>query len=249
MGVPLIGCHCDVCASKNPHNRRLRPSALVTFDDERKILIDCGPDFRFQALRESLNELSGVILTHAHYDHTAGIDELRIYCARQRGPLPCLLSQSTYDDLSLQFKYIFHGDARTKGLVTQFETSILPDRRGKISFLGANVRFNTYDQSGMEVNGFRFGELAYTSDIKTYPETIFEDLRGIKHLVISALRFTHSELHFTVDEAISFAERAGAKHTWLTHIAHELDHERGNAYLPSNVRLAYDGLKIPFFAE
>ena len=249
MGVPLIGCHCPVCSSDNPHNHRLRPSALLTYERNKRILIDCGPDFRLQAMRAGLESLDAVILTHTHYDHTAGIDELRIYNARQKKTLPCLLSQATHNDLCTRYGYIFVGDARTKGLVTQFDLTLLPNERGTISFQGLNIGYTTFDQAGMEVNGFRFGELAYMSDIKTYPETIFEDLKGVKHLVISALRFTHSHLHFSVDEALAFAERSGAQHTWLTHIAHEIDHEKANAYLPQNVRLAYDGLKIPFIAE
>ncbi len=249
MGVPLIGCHCAVCRSDNPHNNRLRPSALLTHGDNKKILIDCGPDFRLQALRSDLDSLDAVILTHTHHDHTAGIDELRIFNARQRKPLPCLLSAATYDDLALRYGYIFTGDKRTKGLVTQFDLTQLPADRGTISFEGLTIGYTTFDQAGMEVNGFRFGELAYMSDIKNYPETIFDDLKGVKILILSALRFTHSDLHFSVDEALAFAQRSGAAQTWLTHIAHEMDHEKGNAYLPPNVRLAYDGLEISFTAE
>lgn len=248
MGVPLVGCYCDVCTSNDPRNYRLRPSALLTYEDQ-KVLIDCGPDFRLQALRSRLDSLDAVILTHAHHDHTAGIDELRIYNARQRKPLPCLMSRATCSDLATRYGYIFAGDSLAKGLVTQLDLSLLPDQRGVTAFQGLSVGYTTFHQAGMEVNGFRFGELAYVSDIKSYPETIFEDLEGIKYLVISALRFNHSDLHFTVDEALAFAARSTAQYTWFTHIAHEMDHEKANARLPTNVRLAYDGLEVPFIAE
>ena len=116
-GVPLIGCHCDVCTSDNPHNNRLRPSALLTYENGQRIMIDCGPDFRMQALRAQLNTLDGLVLTHAHHDHTAGIEALRIYYARQRKPLPCLLSKATHDDLMNRFNYIFDKRCRPQGLV------------------------------------------------------------------------------------------------------------------------------------
>lgn len=107
------------------------------------------------------------------------------------------------------------------------------------------MRYFTYEQAGMAVNGYRIGNLAYVSDIRNYPQTIFEDLKGVTHLIVSALRFAPSPLHLSVDEAIDFGNRAGAKHTWLTHIAHEIDHAKAEEYLPPNFRIAYDGLEIP----
>lgn len=245
MGIPVIGCECPVCRSGTPENMRLRPSVLVTMGS-RRFLVDAGPDLRNQALRYRFSTVDGVILTHAHNDHVAGIDELRLFCLYRKAPLPLLLSSDTYRDVAQRFPYIFGGDKRVVGLVATFDVHLLEAQRGKVDFEGIPISYVTYEQAGMAVNGFRIGDMAYISDIRTYPETIFEDLAGVKVLVVTALRFTQSHLHFTVDEAIDFAEKIGAEQTWLTHISHDLDHEKTNAYLPPHVRMAYDGLEIPF---
>ncbi len=245
MGIPVIGCSCAVCHSEMPHNKRLRPSALVTLGDQR-LLIEAGPDLREQALRYGLRTIDGVILTHAHNDHVAGLDELRLFYLYKGAPIPLLLSNDTYDDVAKRFGYIFGQDKRVEGLVACFDIHQLPAERGKVDFVGMTIGYTSYEQAGMRVDGFRFGDMAYISDIRRYPETIFEDLAGVTTLVLTALRYTPSHLHFTVDEAVAFAEKVGARHTWLTHIAHDLDHEKTNAYLPPHVRLAYDGLEITF---
>lgn len=242
-GVPVIGCRCDVCTSSNPYNRRQRSAALLTIN-KKNFLIDSGPDVRMQALRWEINSLDGVLFTHAHQDHTAGIDDLRIYYIRSQKSLPCLLSQATLDDIATRFSYLF-----TPSLNTRLEFLTLPDERGSILFEGLLIRYFTFQQLSMPVNGYRFGDLAYVSDIRDYPETIFEDLKGVRTLVISALRYTPSPMHLTVDEAVAFAERVGAQHTYLTHLSHDLEHEKTNAYLPQNVRMGYDGMIIDFHVE
>lgn len=243
MGVPVIGCSCAVCRSTSPHNKRLRPSGLLTIADQ-KFLIDCGPDFRQQALTHKIDTLDGVILTHAHHDHTASLDELRIYYLRHNKALPCLLSKDTEADIKRRFYYMFKEDDPYAQMTTKLELHLLQGDRGKTLFQGVEISHFTYEQGGMQVNGFRIGSFAYVSDIRQFPETVYEDLKGVKILVLSALRHTPSHLHFNVDEAIEFSEKIGADHTWLTHIAHELDHEKTNAYLPTNIRLAYDGLQL-----
>ena len=245
MGIPVIGCDCPVCQSELALNRRLRPSALLVAG-EQNILIDCGPDFREQALRYQINKIDGLILTHAHHDHTSGIDELRIYCLRTKQAIPCLLSMATASDIKTRFYYLFDDRSPYTKLTTKFSLQVLDGERGETDFLGLRVGYMTYEQGGMQVNGFRFGSLAYISDIRHYPDSIFDDLAGVQTLILSSLRYTPSDLHFSVDEAVEFAKRVGAKETWLTHIAHELEHEKANAYLPSNVRMAYDGLKLEF---
>lgn len=241
MGVPVIGCECAVCRSDNPENKRTRSSGLLTID-EKKILIDCGPDFRDQALKNHIDRLDGVILTHAHHDHTGGIDDLRAYYIKTYAPMPCLLSKDTAEDIRQRFSYIFRSGPNQ--FTTKLALQLLESDRGTVEFLGIPIHYLTYEQMGMPVNGFYWRDFAYISDIRIYPESILEDLKGIRTLVLSALRFTHSDFHFTVDEAVEFAQKIGAQQTWLTHIAHDLDHEKTNAYLPANIRLAYDGLEI-----
>lgn len=245
MGIPVVGCSCEVCRSSSEHNKRLRPSALLEVDN-KKILIDAGPDFRFQALANHVNRLDGVIFTHAHHDHTAGIDELRVYHLWDRKELPCLVSIETADELKDRFKYIFAKKESPKMLISRLKLEELQGERGECNFLGIRFGYFTFTQAGMKVNGFRFGSLGFASDIREYPESIFEDLKGIKKLVVSALRFESSAVHFSIEDALRFSERTTARETWLTHIAHEVDHEAASKYLPSNVHLAYDGLTLNF---
>lgn len=244
MGVPVIGCSCPVCTSKDEKNKRTRPSALLKAK-QKTIVIDAGPDFRTQALREGLGYIDGVIFTHAHHDHTAGLDDLRVFTMKRSSPMPCLMSESTAKDLKHRYEYIFQKSDKPK-LVSKVELHVLNGDRGESSFLGIPFRYLSYIQSGMPVNGFRFGNLAFVTDIKEFPETVYEDLQGIEVLVVSALRHGPSYMHLTVEEAVDFSRKVGASQTWLTHIAHELDHEETNRNLPSNVRLAYDGLTITF---
>lgn len=247
MGIPVIGCRCAVCTSTNPHNKRLRPGVLIQIAG-KKIIIDAGPDYRTQALTHQIHSLDGVIITHAHHDHTAGIDDLRVYIKEQE-TLPCLLSHETHNDLKSRFEYIFEPTKESMTLVTRFNITYLEDEQGEVEFCGVNFKYFSYKQGGMTVNGFCFGDLAFVSDIKDFSETIIGEIKGVHTLVVSALRFTPSHLHFTVDEAVAFAKKVQAKQTWFTHIAHDLDHEQTNAYLPPSIRMGYDGLKIPFWTE
>lgn len=243
VGVPMIGCSCDVCRSSDPLNHRLRPSALLRIQN-KQFLIDAGPDFRLQALRTGLTHLDGLLLTHAHHDHTAGIDDLRPIYYRRESPLPVLLSDETAKEVRLRYGYLF--DSRHEDFIPRFNLHLLRDEAGEIVFENLLIHYVTYKQGGMSVNGYRIGELAYLSDIRHFPSSIFERLQGVKILIISALRYTPSPLHFSVDEAIDFAKQLKAEQVWLTHLSHELEHHQTNAYLPSHIRLAYDGLEIDF---
>lgn len=248
MGVPVVACSCAVCTSNSPFNKRTRSSALITIKD-KKILIDCGPDFRMQALNSHINSLDGIILTHAHYDHIGGIDDLRGLFVKNEKQLPCLLSKATADDVKVRFNYVFSKADVTPVLRPKLVLQELPKDEGDVDFLGVKIKYLSYVQAGMPINGIIIGNLAYISDIKHYSDKIFEDLKNIDTLILSALRFTPSPMHLTVDEAIDFARKVNAKQTYLTHIAHELDHEKTNAYLPINIQMGYDGLNLTFQAE
>ncbi len=247
MGIPVMGCDCSVCTSSSSFNKRLRPSALVTVGD-KTILIDTGPDLRQQALRYNIKNIDAAIITHCHNDHTAGFDEVRAFYMRHGKSLPCLASEFTANDLKNRFAYIFENTNPQK-LVPKIEFQTLESDRGVVEFLGLQLGYVSFSQAGIPVNGFRFGNLAFISDIREYPETIFKDFQGIEKLVLSSLRFEPSPLHFNIEEAIAFARKMGAKQTWLTHIGHELDHEKTNAMLPEGFKLAHDGLEISFQIE
>lgn len=244
-GVPIIGCKCAVCQSTSPFNKRLRPSAFVKIG-KKSFLIDSGPDFRIQALHYGIDTLNGVILTHTHYDHVGGLDELRVFYFLQHIRLPMLSSIETYDELRHRFHYLFKTKQADGTLQSQFDFQILENDFGPVHFQGMKLQVVSYSQADMKVNGYRFGNLAYISDIREYDQQVVDVLQGVETLIVSALRYDRSEVHFNIDEAIEFSEKVGAKRTFLTHISHDLDHEKTNQQLPENIRLSFDGLEIPF---
>lgn len=242
LGVPIIGCDCDVCQSTNHLNKRLRPSALVTIEGKH-LLIDSGPDYRTQALRYGIHSLDGVLMTHTHHDHTAGLDDLRIYLYRDQRSLPILASKESAEDLRRRYYYLFPPNPGKHRLLLQ---ELPPEPQGNVHFQEIPISYVTFEQGGMPVNGFRVGNLAYLSDIRHFSPSIFTYLEGVEILIISALRFTPTELHFSIDEALDFIGKVNPVKGWLTHISHDLDHEKTDAYLPSHIKLAYDGLTIDF---
>ncbi len=243
VGIPVIGCSCEVCHSNDPLNQRLRPSVLLHVG-QRQFLIDAGPDFRMQALRHGITKLDGLLLTHAHHDHTAGIDDLRPIYYRRQTPLPVLLSSATAQELQTRFFYLFQSNDET--FISRFRLQVLPDQAGSVMFENLLIQYVTYTQGNMLVNGYRIGDLAYLSDIRHFSPSIFDALEGVRYLIISALRYTPSPLHFSVDEAIDFAKQLKADLVWLTHLSHDLEHHQTSAYLPAHIHLAYDGLEIDF---
>lgn len=223
----------------------MRPSVLLSVGPKR-YLIDAGPDFRTQALHYGIDHLDGVLLTHTHYDHIGGLDELRVFYFFHKKRIPILSSIETYDELRFRFHYLFKTKQADGSLQSQFDFQILEEDFGKTHFQGLLVHYMTYTQANMKVTGFRFKDLAYVSDIRDYSDRVIETLKGVKTLVLSALRYTPTEVHFSIDEAIAFSKKVGAEKTLLTHIAHDLDHDQTNQKLPATIRLAHDGLEVPF---
>jgi len=245
LGIPVITCKCPVCTSNSPLNKRTRPSVLLEVG-RRTFLIDVGPDFREQALHFGIDELDGVLLTHSHYDHIGGIDELRVFYFKHKKRMPILASIDTYDELRHRFHYLFQTKQADGTLQSQFDFQILEEDFGRATFQGLKLQYVSYTQANMKVTGYRFGPLAYISDIRHFDDRIIEDLKGTEVLVVSAVRYTPSEVHFTIDEAVEFSRAVGAKRTFLTHMAHDLEHDATNQKLPEDVRLAHDGLELSF---
>ena len=243
-GIPIIGCHCPVCSSHSVHNRRLRPSGLIKLKD-KTFLIDVGPDFRQQALLHRIDHLDGLLLTHTHFDHIAGIDELRAYYFQSKKPLPCLLSEESLELLKQRYDYLFEPLQENGSLRAQFQFQALQDF-GRVEFAGYSIDYLSYSQCGMKVTGFRIGPLAYISDIHDYDETVLLALKGVQKLIVSAIGSESSHAHFSVDEAVEFSRKIGAQRTWLTHISHHLDHDAAEHFLPPDIRMGYDGLEISF---
>lgn len=243
-GVPLIGCHCKVCLSTSPYNKRLRPSVLIRAG-EKNFLIDAGPDFRQQALTYKIERLDGLLITHTHFDHIGGIDDLRSFYFLQKGKLPCILSKESFNDLSIRCHYLMQPMRDGHTIAAQIAFTVLEGDAGKIHFGGVDFRYVSYQQAQMKVTGYLCGNLAYISDIRSFDESLIHTLKGTEILILSALRETPTLMHFSVEEAIAFSKQVGAKETYLLHLSHDFDHEEMNQKLPHNVRLSYDGLKIP----
>lgn len=244
MGVPMVGCECSVCLSSFPKNKRLRSSGLFTIAG-KNILLDAGPDIRGQMLKYPVKELHGFLVTHTHFDHIAGIDDLRVFCFGGK-KLPTLLSKETFEEIKIRFHYLF--EERKKG-IAQLDPTLLDQDMGSSTFAGITIDHVTYKQSGMRVNGYKIGNLAYLTDIQEYDPAIIPFLQGTEILIVSALRKGFSPAHLTIEKALAFREQIGAKQTFFTHIAHELEHEKTNQELPEDVSLAYDGLEIDFYYE
>ncbi len=244
-GIPVMGCTCEVCTSKDRKNKRFRASSLLRYEG-RQILIDAGPDIRQQALCFGIRHVDGLMLTHTHYDHVGGLEELRVFSRVQNRPIDCLLSPISLVHIKKLFYYFFEEHKEDKTIPAKFEFHLLDGLRGATEFCGLPIRYFTYAQPHMEVTGYRFGDLAYITDIKSYPETIFEDLKDVKTLIISALRHTSSKLQFSVDEAVDFAKRVHPSSTYLIHMAHEIEHNHLASLLPPNIFPAYDGLELTF---
>ena len=247
-GIPVMGCSCAVCQSTNSKNKRLRASCLVRFKD-KTILIDAGPDLHAQAISFGLKSIDGLLITHTHYDHIGGLEELRIFAYLRKSPILCLLSATSLSHLKKLFYYLFDEHSQDKTKPAKFDFRVLDGGRGITNFCGIPIRYFTYSQPNMEVVGYRFGDLAYVTDIKSFPDSIFEDLKDCKTLIISALRHAPTALQFSVDEAIEFAQRVRAETTYFIHMSHEIDHDTLEKILPPSIKLGFDGLEIAFELE
>ncbi len=247
MGVPTLGCRCAVCTSEDPHDRRLRPSLLLRWREglkERVVVIDTGPDFREQALRAGLTRVDAVLYTHGHADHILGLDDLRplsFVAIREGEAIPLYASEATAEVLRRIFDYTFSPDAT---YATRARVRIEP-LKDRTAVLGVEFVRVPLLHGQMETSGFRFGRVAYLTDVSAIPEASFALLEGLDCLILSALRYKPHPSHATIEQAVDWARRIGAKKTWFTHIAHELGHAATNRDLPEGMALAYDGLTFP----
>jgi phosphoribosyl 1,2-cyclic phosphate phosphodiesterase len=240
MGVPTLACHCAVCESTDPLDKRTRPSILLSYGG-RNVVIDTTPDFRFQAMRAHIDRLDAVIYTHGHADHILGLDDIRPYNLKQKGVVPLYGAPETLAILRRQFAYIFD-TAPTESSVPGVE---LHDIDGPFSLFGTEFLPVPAHHGPQMVLGFRFGKAAYLTDFSRVPEASMELLRGLDDFILDALRYVPHPMHSTVDQSLALIEELKPKRAWFTHICHDLGHAAVNARLPDNVRLSYDGLQFP----
>ena len=240
VGVPAIGCTCKVCRSQDQHNKRLRCSALIETEATR-ILIDTGPDFRQQMLSQPFRKIDAVLMTHIHYDHAGGIDDLRPFC--QFGEVNVYANEGTAHGLMQTVPYCFaeHRYPGAPSINLHAIPAHLPLQVNELTVVPFVV-----NHGKLPIFGFRIGPLAYITDMKTIDDEELSYVQGAQTLVVNALRFAPDHhAHQNVDDAIRFARKVGARQTWLVHSCHDIGlHEEVNRQLPPDIQLAYDGQVI-----
>jgi phosphoribosyl 1,2-cyclic phosphate phosphodiesterase len=241
QGIPVIGSDHPVCKSTDSRDKRLRVSVWLSWEDYSFVL-DCGPDFRQQMLVSNCQKVDGILFTHEHADHTAGIDDIRPFNFRQ-GPLPFFAHSRVIHNLKKRFDYVFETVNKYPGapsVITQEVVNNVPFAIGNKIATPINVM-----HGDLQVFGYRVEDFAYLTDVKTIDESEIHKLKGLKVLVINALREETHQTHFNLKEALDFITLVQPEKTYLTHISHHLGfHEEVQKKLPENVFLAYDNLEI-----
>ncbi len=267
-GVPAIGCDCPVCTSSDPRDQRTRTSAAFEFTDasgqDRMILIDTGPDLRFQALRQRLRRCDAILFTHNHVDHTFGLDEVRRFNAVQKTPISIYAEQKTMADLRRVFTHIFDRD---KNVNDSFVASLIPhtiEPEKSFDLFGLRVTPIRVIHGKLPILGYRFDyapaspaiaglapsagssllPLAYCTDVSGFPPETWKHFKGLKTFVLDALRHRKHSTHLSLDEATTIAENVGAAQTYFVHMSHDLPHAQTNQELPEGINLAHDGLVL-----
>lgn len=237
-GVPVIGCHCRVCKSTDPHDKRFRSSLLYHHDD-KEILIDCGPDFRMQFLNFGGDHLDGVLLTHIHYDHTGGLDDLR--SLSYKNGLDIYASAKVVETLKITSPYFFRTNyVGTPNLRFHVVMPYLPFQLADIEVMPFIV-----NHGSLPILGFKIGNFAYITDAAIVPEETLQLLKGIDTLVVNALRWSEHFAHMNIEQALNVIKLTGARRAFLIHMSHEVGlHTELQAKLPANVSVAYDGLTV-----
>jgi phosphoribosyl 1,2-cyclic phosphate phosphodiesterase len=240
-GIPMIGCHCPVCTSSDPHDQRLRPSVVISYD-QRRVLVDTTPELRLQCIRFGVEMIDAVVYTHGHADHIMGLDDVRRFNALRGGPLDVWADDPTRAVLDRCFGYAFKEPTPEMKV---FRPHLIHKRiDGPFEIAGMSWIPIPLVHGDMEILGFRIGSLAYCTDVSFIPEPSFDLLKDLDVLVLDALQHKKHATHFTLEEAVGAARRIGAKKTFFTHIAHGMAHEATNAILPEGMRLSYDGLTV-----
>jgi phosphoribosyl 1,2-cyclic phosphate phosphodiesterase len=234
----MIGCTCEVCTSQAPEDKRLRSSVFVEHEG-LKVLIDAGPDFRYQMLRERICSVDAILLTHNHKDHTGGLDDIRAFNYQEKKAAQIYCEKYVEDSLRMEYSYAF---AKNKYPgAPEWEVHIIDNQPFQIN--GTDIVPIRGMHYKLPVLGFRFGNIAYCTDMNHIPEEEFAKLEGLDHFIINCVKYGKHISHYSLEEAVEVARKVGARNSWLTHLSHQLPcHEELSAELPEGIKPAYDGL-------
>jgi phosphoribosyl 1,2-cyclic phosphate phosphodiesterase len=238
-GIPVVGCKCSVCHSEDPRNNRTRASILISFNG-KNLLVDTSTDFRAQALREDVSHLDAILYTHSHADHILGLDDIRPFNFWQKGPVPIYGRKETLSHIRRAFPYIFESTSALSVIPHVEENEI----NGPFELFGIQITPVPVMHGPNEITGYRMGGFAYITDFKSIPEASISLLKDLDLLVLDALRRKPHPTHSHLENSLVVVEKLKPKRAFFTHMCHDLDHQGTETHLPSQVRLAYDGLKV-----
>lgn len=243
QGVPLIGCNCEVCTSDDTRDNRLRCSIWIE-TPETSIVIDAGPDFRYQMLRQNIKKLDAIVFTHGHKDHVAGLDDVRAYNFFSKKAMQVYATEETQEVLKREFAYVFSG-ANYPG-IPQIDLNTI-NEQDPFTVNGLKLTPILVKHMFLDVLGFRIGDFTYITDANYIADTEIEKIKGSKVVILNALRHEQHPSHFTLEEAIEMAHKIGAETTYFTHMSHQLGkHKDIEDQLPEGIHLSYDGLELTF---
>jgi phosphoribosyl 1,2-cyclic phosphate phosphodiesterase len=255
MGIPTLGCDCAVCASAvspapgippaSPRNRRTRPSISLAYNG-RTVIIDTGPDFHAQAIREQIHRVDAVLYTHGHADHVMGFDDLRPLSFHLHGNLPVYADEVTASNLERIFDYTFRVENRYPTSARVEIHRIDPTPGASFQLFGANFQRIPVTHGRESITGYRFGSAAYLTDMSDIPAESVPLLQNLDLLILDALRREPHYSHSHLDKSIAFVDLLKPRRAYFTHMGHGIDHDPTEADLPPNIRLAYDGLQLDF---
>jgi phosphoribosyl 1,2-cyclic phosphate phosphodiesterase len=239
-GTPVVGCSCATCNSDNPRNKRTRCSSMITLDSGENILIDTGPDLRYQSLREDIKRVDAVLYTHTHADHLHGIDDLRAFCQIQRKQIPLYAKEDAVEHIKQKFGYVLREPSDFWDLpVLRVEAVQAP-----FELFGVKITPIPVFHGRSQILGFRIGNFAYMTDVSEISESSFALLENLDVVLLDCLRETAHPTHINIEQSLAYIGRIKAKQSYMIHMTHELEYASLSKKLPKDVFVGFDGLKL-----